>query len=147
MCNDTYTTQVHVEWVDGYYDTRVIAQAGCLMTGSSIDTCRYCKTTRTNVVPAYGHDFKFSGCDGTNCTYTCSRCATTRTNTLSNVASYFFDNMGRTADKLLGYYYDVNNDGYVNLRDYVLIQRFQAGIGLTQPEPEPETPETPKTTG
>ena len=47
--------------------------------------------------------------------------------------------MGRTADKLLGYYYDVNNDGYVNLRDYVLIQRFQAGIGLTQPEPE--TPE------
>lgn len=145
MCNDTYTTQVHVEWVDGYYDTRVIAQASCLMTGSSIDTCRYCKTTRTNVVPAYGHDFKFSGCDGTNCTYTCSRCATTRTNTLSNVASYFFDNMGRTADKLLGYYYDVNNDGYVNLRDYVLIQRFQAGIGLTQPEPE--TPETPKTTG
>ena len=54
-------------------------------------------------------------------------------------------NMGRTADKLLGYYYDVNNDGYVNLRDYVLIQRFQAGIGLTQPEPE--TPETLKTTG
>ena len=98
MCNDTYTTQVHVEWVDGYYDTRVIAEASCLMTGSSIDTCRYCKTTRTNVVPAYGHDFKFSGCDGTNCTYTCSRCATTRTNTLSNVASYFFDNMGRTAD-------------------------------------------------
>ena len=45
----------------------------------------------------------------------------------------------------MGYYYDVNNDGYVNLRDYVLIQRFQAGIGLTQPEPE--TPETPKTTG
>lgn len=27
----------------------------------------------------------------------------------------------------MGYYYDVNNDGYVNLRDYVLIQRFQAG--------------------
>ena len=53
--------------------------------------------------------------------------------------------MGRTADKLLGYYYDVNNDGYVNLRDYVLIQRFQAGIGLAQPEPE--TPEIPKTTG
>ncbi len=145
VCNDTYTTQVHVEWVDGYYDTRVIAKASCLMTGSSIDTCRYCKTTRTNVVPAYGHDFKFSGCDGTKCNYTCSRCATTRTNTLSNVASYFFDNMGRTADKLMGYYYDVNNDGYVNLRDYVLIQRFQAGIGLTQPEPE--TPETPKTTG
>lgn len=42
----------------------------------------------------------------------------------------------------MGYYYDVNNDGYVNLRDYVLIQRFQAGIGLTRPEPE-----TPKTTG
>ena len=42
----------------------------------------------------------------------------------------------------MGYYYDVNNDGYVNLRDYVLIQRFQAGIGLTRPEPE-----TPKATG
>ena len=131
-----------MEWVDGYYDTRVIAEASCLMTGSSVDTCRYCKTTRTNVVPAYGHDFKFSGCDGTNCTYTCSRCTATRTNTLANVGSYFFDNMGRTADKLMGYYYDVNNDGYVNLRDYVLIQRFQAGIGLTRPEPE-----TPKTTG
>ena len=97
------------------------------------------------MVPDYCDDFYICGCDGTNCTYICSRCATTRTNTLANVASYFFDNMGRTADKLLGYYYDVNNDGYVNLRDYVLIQRFQAGIGLTQPEPE--TPETPKTTG
>ena len=134
VCGDSYTTQEHVEWVEGYYDTRVITQASCLVAGSSLDTCRYCKTTRTNVVPMYGHDFRFVSCDGTDCSYQCSRCTATRTNTLTNVDGYFFDNMGHTADKLLGYYYDVNNDGYVNLRDYVLIQRMLAGIGITQTE-------------
>lgn len=144
VCGDKYTEQVHVEWVAGYYETKVIAEASCVMTGSSRDTCRFCKATRNNVVPAYGHDFRFDSCDGTTCTYKCTRCSATRTNTLANVDSYFFDNMGRAEEKLFGYYYDINHDGYVNLRDYVLIQRMLAGIGITKP-PEPETTEPQET--
>ena len=106
------------------------------MTGTSIDTCTVegCSKTRTNVVPASGHAYRFVSCDGTTCNYKCENCESTRTMLLTLVNSGFVSNQGNVSEHLLGYYYDINNDGWVNGRDYVLLSRMSAQ--------QPEQPDT-----
>lgn len=136
VCGDSYTELVHVEWIEGYYSTRTLTEPSCLMTGTSIDTCTVegCSKTRTNVVPASGHSYRFVLCDGTTCNYKCENCESTRTMLLTLVNSGFVSNQGNVSEHLLGYYYDINNDGWVNGRDYVLLSRMSAQ--------QPEQPDT-----
>lgn len=150
VCGDAYESLVHLEWVEGFYTTRTIATASCIMTGSSIDTCTVegcTQTPRTNIVPASGHQYRYVSCDGTTCNYACANCARTATYTLENVNKNFISNMGKTSDHLFGYYFDINNDNWVNARDYVLIERLNNGIGVTLPDEttQPETDSAPPT--
>ena len=43
------------------------------------------------------------------------------------VEAQFFDHMGAADKSALGYVYDLNKDGTINLRDYVLLQRIAVG--------------------
>lgn len=147
VCGDSYTTFVHVEWVTGCYTTKVIATASCLMTGSSVDTCSVTGCTerpRTNVVPATGHTYRYTSCDGTTCSYKCVNkdCGRTTTRKLADVESEFIKNLGQVSEHLFGYYYDLNNDNWVNARDYVIIDQLQQGVGVSVTEENTTEPIT-----
>lgn len=137
VCDDSYETVIHLEWLEGFYETRVITSPTCVMTGVSRDTCTVenCTTTRNNVVLATGHNYSYTYCDGTNCHYTClnEACGRETTYRLTLVEFGYINNVGVTAESTLGYYYDLNLDGYVNARDYAMINRLTRGVGIVTP--------------
>ena len=101
----------------------------CATDGQRTGTCTVCREEVHQVItaaPEYGHILQYSGSEPGVCIYTCTRCGVTERRRAAVVEAQFFDHMGAADKSTLGYVYDLNKDGTINLRDYVLLQRIAA---------------------
>ena len=102
----------------------------CSTDGLRTGSCTVCGEEVQQAIaaaPEYGHIFQYSGAEPGVCIYTCTRCGVTERRRADVVEAQFFDHMGKTDKSTLGYVYDLNQDGVINLRDYVLLQRIAVG--------------------
>ena len=101
----------------------------CATDGQRTGTCTVCREEVHQVItaaPEYGHILQYSGSEPGVCIYTCTRCGVTERRRAAVVEAQFFDHMGAADKSTLGYVYDLNKDGAINLRDYVLLQQIAA---------------------
>ena len=128
-CGSTQaSTTVHQEWVDGYYTTTVVTEGSCTIARVTRDTCNICGTTRTNTEPSPGHSYTCNGLNESgNFTYTCSTCSGTTTRTPTSLKLIWNTNyINKAPDDpsiTSGIYFDVNNDGLLNAKDFAIISK------------------------
>lgn len=125
-CQATQPSEtVHVEWIESYYDTTVITTGSCTVAATSRDTCKICGATRTNNVPAPGHDYYYTGYDESGFGYKCRTCTNEITRGATTVKLLWNINYVNKSPKdstvTNGYLFDLNNDKIINAKDYALL--------------------------
>lgn len=87
--------------------------------------CAKCNESYTeNYVDALGHNYKFVSADNSELTYKCSDCDSTVIKTKSELPifiDYVNTKVVRGNDNM---YLDLNNDGYINAKDYALLNKI-----------------------
>jgi|GEM_PF-145862 len=97
----------------------------CEEKGYTLYKCAKCNESYTeNYVDALGHNYKFVSADNSKLTYKCSDCDSTVIKTKSELP-IFIDCVNtkvvRGNDNM---YLDLNNDGYINAKDYALLNKI-----------------------
>ena len=110
--------------INGVDDYTVLKEPSCTEQGKATGTCRHCSQKIVETLP-YAHDYHYSGINiaALSFSYTCSKCGdvsnVAATKVLAGLAGSNFNK--KTSEAENGYIYDVNNDGYINVRDYSII--------------------------
>ena len=96
----------------------------CEEKGYTLYKCAKCNESYTeNYIDALGHNYKFVSADNSELTYKCSDCDSTVTKTKSELPifiDYVNTKVVRGNDNM---YLDLNNDGYINAKDYALLNK------------------------
>lgn len=97
----------------------------CEEKGYALYKCAKCNESYTeNYIDALGHNYKFVSADNSELTYKCSDCDSTVTKTKSELPifiDYVNTKVMRGNDNM---YLDLNNDGYINAKDYALLNKI-----------------------
>lgn len=97
----------------------------CEEKGYTLYKCAKCNESYTeNYIDALGHNYKFVSADNSDLTYKCSDCDSTVTKTKSELPifiDYVNTKVVRGNDNM---YLDLNNDGYINAKDYALLNKI-----------------------
>lgn len=97
----------------------------CEEKGYTLYKCAKCNESYTeNYIDALGHNYKFVSADNSELTYKCSDCDSTVTKTKSELPifiDYVNTKVMRGNDNM---YLDLNNDGYINAKDYALLNKI-----------------------
>lgn len=97
----------------------------CEEKGYTLYKCSKCTESYTeNYIDALGHNYKFVSADNLKLTYKCSECDSTVTKTKSELPifiDYVNTKVVRGNDNM---YLDLNNDGYINAKDYALLNKI-----------------------
>ncbi len=97
----------------------------CEEKGYTLYKCAKCNESYTeNYIDALGHNYKFVSTDNLKLTYKCSECDSTVTKTKSELPifiDYVNTKVMRGNDNM---YLDLNNDGYINAKDYALLNKI-----------------------
>lgn len=97
----------------------------CVEKGYTLYKCSKCTESYTeNYIDALGHNYKFVSADNSELTYKCSDCDSTVTKTKSELPifiDYVNTKVVRGNDNM---YLDLNNDGYINAKDYALLNKI-----------------------
>lgn len=97
----------------------------CEEKGYTLYKCSKCTESYTeNYIDALGHNYKFVSADNLKLTYKCSDCDSTVTKTKSELPifiDYVNTKVVRGNDNM---YLDLNNDGYINAKDYALLNKI-----------------------
>ena len=97
----------------------------CEKKGYTLYKCAKCNESYTeNYIDALGHNYKFVSADNSELTYKCSDCNSTVTKTKSELPifiDYVNSKVVRGNDNM---YLDLNNDGYINAKDYALLNKI-----------------------
>lgn len=97
----------------------------CVEKGYTLYKCSKCTESYTeNYIDALGHNYKFVSTDNLKLTYKCSDCDSTVTKTKSELPifiDYVNTKVVRGNDNM---YLDLNNDGYINAKDYALLNKI-----------------------
>lgn len=97
----------------------------CEEKGYTLYKCAKCNESYTeNYIDALGHNYKFVSVDNSELTYKCSDCDSTVTKTKSELPifiDYVNTKVVRGNDNM---YLDLNNDGYINAKDYALLNKI-----------------------
>ena len=97
----------------------------CEEKGYTLYKCAKCNESYTeNYIDALGHNYKFVSADNSKLTYKCSDCDSTVTKTkreLPIFIDYVNTKVMRGNDNM---YLDLNNDGYINAKDYALLNKI-----------------------
>ena len=97
----------------------------CVEKGYTLYKCSKCNESYTeNYIDALGHNYKFVSTDNLKLTYKCSDCDSTVTKTKSELPifiDYVNTKVVRGNDNM---YLDLNNDGYINAKDYALLNKI-----------------------
>lgn len=122
-CGNTDVSSIlHKEWLEGYFDTKVITEGSCTIARVERDTCTLCGETRTNTTQATGHSNSFSHFDDStgNLVYICSKCNTSTTRTPATVLlSWNSRYINKTpADVTSGYIFELTGDDFINAKNY-----------------------------
>lgn len=85
VCSEETIVATHKDWVEGNYDTEIITNPTCTISGICRDTCKICGETRLGTIPASGeHDWQEVSRTEPSCTtmgritYECSVCGRTK---------------------------------------------------------------------
>ncbi len=114
----------HEEWIEGSFTTVIVTSGSCTVAEIKRDTCSICGESRTNTVPAPGHQYSYTGMnDNGRFTYKCSVCDNVATAVPSIVFASWNIRYANTKpnDTLLGYQFELVNDGIINAKDYSLL--------------------------
>lgn len=145
-CGQKETSEiVHKEWIEGYYTHRVITAGTCLTGEIYVDTCTICnKTSGNSQGSPLGHEFRVLrvyeepvstslndklNVEPYSIIYSCKHCGTLETKTGAEIFGmwdkgyYNTEVSGRTAMSNSSYL-DVNNDGFINAKDYALMNNL-----------------------
>lgn len=126
VCGNVKTTSIDAlgHDINGVDDYTVLKEPSCTEQGKATGTCRHCSLKIEETLP-YAHDYHYSGINiaALSFSYTCSKCNTVTNATVTKVLPAMSGNYfnKKTAEIENGYLYDVNNDGYVNVRDYSIL--------------------------
>lgn len=97
----------------------------CEEKGYTLYKCAKCNESYTeNYTDALGHNYKFVSADNSKLTYKCSDCDSAVTKTKSELPifiDYVNTKVVRGNDNM---YLDLNNDGYINAKDYALLNKI-----------------------
>ena len=97
----------------------------CEEKGYTLYKCAKCNESYTeNYIDALGHNYKYVSADNFKLTYKCSDCDSTVTKTKSELPifiDYVNTKVVRGNDNM---YLDLNNDGYINAKDYALLNKI-----------------------
>lgn len=97
----------------------------CEEKGYTLYKCAKCNESYTeNYIDALGHNYKLVSADNLKLTYKCSECDSTVTKTKSELPifiDYVNTKVMRGNDNM---YLDLNNDGYINAKDYALLNKI-----------------------
>lgn len=97
----------------------------CEEKGYTLYKCAKCNESYTeNYIDALGHNYKFVSADNSELTYKCSDSDSTVTKTKSELPifiDYVNTKVVRGNDNM---YLDLNNDGYINAKDYALLNKI-----------------------
>ena len=97
----------------------------CEEKGYTLYKCAKCNESYTeNYIDALGHNYKFVSADNLELTYKCSDCDSNVTKTkieLPIFIDYVNTKVARGNDNM---YLDLNNDGYINAKDYALLNKI-----------------------
>lgn len=97
----------------------------CEEKGYTLYKCAKCNESYTeNYIDALGHNYKFVSADNSELTYKCSDCDSTVIKTKSELPifiDYVNTKAARGNDNM---YLDLNNDGYINAKDYALLNKI-----------------------
>ena len=101
----------------------------CSQDGVALETCTVCGAQQETAIPATGHDYRYShhyqGTAGVYLAYFCKDCGEERDELKTIVSAGLLLNFNKkTADVTDGFLYDVNRDGYINVRDYTIVQEY-----------------------
>lgn len=138
-------TVVHKEWIEGYYEHKVLKEATCRVGEVYVDTCKICKQTTPNTqgsplgyvfemltvyeeptATAIGDNIKV---EPYSIVYKCKHCQSIETKTGHDVF-YMWDSHylnltpdARTSSSYASYL-DVNKDGIINGKDFATIYQL-----------------------
>ncbi len=110
--------------ISGSEDYTVVTEPTCTEEGKATGTCKNC-LLKIEVTLPYSHNYHYSGTNISKLSfsYTCSKCGDVSdviaTKVLTGLAGTNFNK--KTAEVENGYIYDVNNDGYINVRDCSIV--------------------------
>lgn len=97
----------------------------CEEKGYTLYKCAKCNESYTeNYIDALGHNYKFVSADNSKLTYKCSDCDSSVIKTKSELPifiDYVNTKVVRGNDNM---YLDLNNDGYINAKDYALLNKI-----------------------
>ena len=97
----------------------------CEEKGYTLYKCAKCNESYTdNYIDALGHNYKYVSAENLKLTYKCSDCDSTVTKMKSELPifiDYVNTKVVRGNDNM---YLDLNNDGYINAKDYALLNKI-----------------------
>lgn len=97
----------------------------CEEKGYALYKCAKCNESYTeNYIDALGHNYKFVSADNSELTYKCSDCDSTVTKTKSELPIFIDYVNTKVARGNENMYLDLNNDGYINAKDYALLNKI-----------------------
>ena len=97
----------------------------CEEKGYTLYKCAKCNESYTeNYIDALGHNYKFVSADNSKLTYKCSDCDSTVTKTKSELPIFIDYVNTKVARGNENMYLDLNNDGYINAKDYALLNNI-----------------------
>lgn len=110
-------------------NTIVTKEPTCTEDGTALATCTVCHEQQETSIPATGHNFRYSnhyqGTAGVYLAYFCTECGEEHDELKTTVyAGFMLHYNDKREDVTNGYLYDVNFDGYINVRDYSIIQEY-----------------------
>ena len=97
----------------------------CEEKGYTLYKCAKCNESYTeNYIDALGHNYKFLSADNLKLTYKCSDCDSTVTKTKSELPIFIDYVNTKVMPGNDNMYLDLNNDGYINAKDYALLNKI-----------------------
>lgn len=97
----------------------------CEEKGYTLYKCAKCNESYTeNYIDALGNNYKFVSADNSKLTYKCSDCDSTVTKTKSELPIFIDYVNTKVARGNENMYLDLNNDGYINAKDYALLNNI-----------------------
>mgnify|MGYP002678527322 CR=1 FL=1 len=97
----------------------------CEEKGYTLYKCAKCNESYTeNYIDALGHNYKFVSADNSKLTYKCSDCDSTVTKAKSELPIFIDYVNTKVVRGNENMYLDLNNDGYINAKDYALLNKI-----------------------
>lgn len=134
--NCSQLVEAEIPAIGHSYDSEnavIVTPPTCTQTGTALETCTVCGEQTEVSVPETGHSYRFTeittGAFGTRLNYACAHCGESTDAFQTTVEAGFLVYLNMAAGEVTnGYLYDVNNDGYITIRDYSIVKGYAQAV-------------------